>query len=234
MKTYLYLSAFISAIIFTSCSTAYHTRIEKRKHIKGIYVSVFNNFFQKKKTETETSNEEKSSKNKISEDNSTQLIIAPITAQLIDQQIINSTAQKEAPSYPTNSNGFYNSSNKNSEFSDEVVSSTPNYKFSPGYKNNKNENSRIWDVSGGGPEGGEGTNTTLALLGLIFSSVGCLLGGCLFSATGTVLSLISLDKIKKDTKTYGGKKMATWGLILGIIGFTLWSIFILLFVLAGG
>ncbi len=79
---------------------------------------------------------------------------------------------------------------------------------------------------------GDGDNKNLSIVGLVLGILGCVgyYAGPLFALGAIIVSAIALSKIKKDPSEYGGKTMATWGLVLGIVAFVVWILIIALFV----
>lgn len=78
----------------------------------------------------------------------------------------------------------------------------------------------------------EGENKNLSIVGLVLGILGCVgyYAGPLFGLAAIIVSAIALKKIKREPKEYGGKTMATIGLILGIVAVIAWTIVIALLI----
>lgn len=74
-----------------------------------------------------------------------------------------------------------------------------------------------------------GQNQTLGIITLILGIVGLLCLGFLTGVPALVTGFMTLQNVKKDPATYGGKVLAIIGMVLGALG-TLWSVLYLIFI----
>jgi hypothetical protein len=80
-------------------------------------------------------------------------------------------------------------------------------------------------------------NQGLALASMITAIAGVVLGGCLGPLPGIaalIMGLVALSQIKKEPDKYGGKPLATAGVIIGSISIVFYLILFLWFILALG
>jgi uncharacterized membrane protein len=62
--------------------------------------------------------------------------------------------------------------------------------------------------------------------GLICSILGLFCCGPLFSTIGLVLSAIALSQISQNPKRYTGHGMALAGIVLALVGYTIFAVFV--------
>jgi hypothetical protein len=64
----------------------------------------------------------------------------------------------------------------------------------------------------------------LAIAGLVCSVLGLFCCGPLFSTVGLVLSIFALNQINQNPARYAGKGLAVAGIVLALIGYTLFAV----------
>lgn len=200
----------VGSIMLTSCSTQFNA--EKRRYSKGFYIDAA----KQKNAETSAAKNTQEGKSKAQFEKtagSNYVLDNAHVDQLFTQaeEVSPETAPKVILN-PYTASQTTNAVNKGKNL----------FEYERKIEQRKNE--YMWISQE------EGTNNTNAIMGIIFSSVGCV-GSCLFSTAGIIFSAIAMKNIKEDPKKYGGKTMALWGLILGIVGFVGWMIVILYYLL---
>jgi hypothetical protein len=194
--------------------------MEKRQYLPGYYIQWHNGKkeVKQKSNEPQTASNDLNNKqviaNNTAENNSSVAYVAPAVNNVEGNTALIASANNKQIFIPKTETFAFTKKQINKNVVEKV--------------------SKLNSKHGGNDRGDEGDNTTLSIVGLVLGILGCVgyYAGPLFGLAAIIVSAIALGKIKKDSREYGGKGMATWGLVLGIVSFVVWTAIIILYIAA--